>query len=86
MASVAQLDTSRGEGGHAWPSFLPAGKHFLFTVTSSRAESRGVHIGSLDSPESKRILTEDSNAQYDSAGFLVFNRNDTLMAQSFDAK
>jgi eukaryotic-like serine/threonine-protein kinase len=86
VTPVAELDTSRGQGGHAWPSFLPDGKHFLFTVSSSRAESRGVHIGSLDSRQITRVLPEDSNAQYDSSGFLVFNKNDTLMAQPFDAK
>src|SRR5262249_4307542 len=54
------------------------------TVTSTRAERRGVYWGSLGSSQYTRLLPEDSNAQYSPAGYLLFNRNAALMAQAFD--
>ena len=83
---VTKRDAGKGEILHGWPSFLPDGEHFLFTVTSTRAESRGVFLGSLASKQVSRLLADDSNAQYSPAGYLLFNRNTTLMAQPFDAK
>jgi serine/threonine protein kinase len=70
----------------SWPSFLPDGKHFLYTTSSPRAEDRGIWIGSLDSTASVRVIPGIvSNAQYGPPGYLVFTRNDTLLAQPFDA-
>ena len=60
---LTRLDAARGETYHAWPSFLPDGKHFLFTVYSSQPANGGVFIGSLDSPRVTRLLPEQTNAQ-----------------------
>ena len=84
--AATRRDISKGETSHTWPSFLPDGEHFLFSVASSRAESRGIYLGSLRSPQVSRILGDESNGQYSPAGFLLFNRNNNLMAQAFDAK
>ena len=77
---------AQGESGHTWPSFLPDGRHFLFTVNSTRQELRGVYAGSLDSPEMTRIISDETNAQYAAPGYLIFVRGDVLMARPFDAK
>ncbi len=47
---VTRLDATKGEINHAWPSFLPDGRHFLFTVYATEPANAGVFIGSLDSP------------------------------------
>jgi Tol biopolymer transport system component len=81
---ATKLDSAKGESGHRWPSFLPDGRHFLFTVTSTQPANGGVYVGSLDSSKVIRILNEETNTQYTPSGFLVFSRGDTLMAQRFD--
>jgi eukaryotic-like serine/threonine-protein kinase len=75
-----------GENRHAWPSFLPDGNHFLFTVYAADSSKSGVFVGSLDSPHATRLLPDETNAQYTEPGYLVFRRGGDLMAQPFDAK
>jgi eukaryotic-like serine/threonine-protein kinase len=79
---MTALDQSRFETSHRWPYFLPDGRHFLYLVRSDQA---GVYVGSLDAKETKRLLPTTLNAAYAPPGFLLFLRNDTLMAQPFDA-
>ena len=76
------LDTKSGELWHAYPFFLPDGRHFLYAAAGD--STSGVHVGSLDSPDHTRLLDSFANAQY-ASGFLVFPRAGTLMAQPFDA-
>src|SRR5262249_14444259 len=78
---------------HAYPWFLPDGRHFLFTARSSQREKSAVYAGSLDaSPKTapKRILAGDTPAVYAPAAHggkshLLFLRESVLMAQVFDA-
>jgi serine/threonine protein kinase/Tol biopolymer transport system component len=83
---LTTLDLSRGETTHRWPQFLPDGHSFLYFTGSTKPEARGVYVGSLDSMETKRLLSADSTAVYASPGYLLFLRESTLMAQSFDAR
>jgi Tol biopolymer transport system component len=83
---LTTLDGARQENSHRWPGFLPDGRHFLFTARSSLKENTAIYVGSLDSNETKRILTEQSNAFYAPPGYLVFSREGTLMAQRFDLR
>jgi Tol biopolymer transport system component len=64
-----------------YPYFLPDDRHFFFSV-----DAKGIWIGSLDSTEVKQIVPENSRFAYAPQGYLLFNRNDALVAQSFDAK
>ena len=83
---ITTLDAGRNENSHRWPHFLPDGRHFLFTARSSVKENTAVYVGSLDSKETKRLLTTQSNAQYAPPGYLLFGREGILMAQRFDAR
>ena len=76
--------TARGDFGHTGPSFLPDANHFLFRV-SVNTNPQGVWVGSLNSPEVKQVLTDNTSALYASSGYLIFVRNLTLTAQAFDA-
>src|SRR5262249_42125952 len=71
-----------------WPIFLPDGRHFLFTVRSSR-EGGGIYAGALDSKDRTLLLGDLSSAAYSEApsgmGYLLFVRGGALMAQPFDA-
>lgn len=58
------LDESRSETAHRWPYFLPDGHHFLYLALSRQAEGGEVLVGSLDSKETKRLLTTNLNAVY----------------------
>jgi len=82
-----------GETSHAWPQFLPDGKHFLYERMSSDVAKAGVYIGSIDAkPEEqsmRRLLASDRQAYYAptpgrATGHLIFMRQSTLMAQPFD--
>jgi eukaryotic-like serine/threonine-protein kinase len=64
---------------HRWPAFLPDGRHFLFLAAPGN-----VYVGSLDMNSPKMIVRADSGALY-GAGYLLFQRQSTLLAQPFDA-
>jgi Tol biopolymer transport system component len=70
--------------GHAFPQFLPDGRHFLFYVVGA-PDVRGIHIGELGSAQTKRLLDTDAGAVYAASGHLLFVRDGKLLAQDFDA-
>ncbi|MCU1311768.1 MAG: hypothetical protein JWO20_2893, partial [Candidatus Angelobacter sp.] len=74
------------EGSHRWPWFLPDGKHFLFMggATGIDNPTNSMFVGSLDSSEAKQIISGSSNVAY-ASGYLLFRRDNSLMAQPFDA-
>jgi Tol biopolymer transport system component len=86
---VTTLDASKNEASHRWPYFLPDGRHFLYVAGSSFAPkenpTNSILVGSLDSKESKFLFHTHANAIYIS-GHILFQRQNTLMAQPFDAK
>ncbi len=65
------------------PSFLPDGKHFLYG--NADAGTRGISIGSIDSPDTQRLMDADSAAVYAPSGHVLFVRQGTLLAQQFDS-
>ena len=58
--AVTQVDVSKGEFVHTWPTFLPDGKHFLY-FRSGPPDVEGMYVGSLDvdagNQSRQRILT-----------------------------
>jgi hypothetical protein len=92
--SPVTVPSGRGEGV-AYPWFLPDGQHFLYYRVSSKPDSTGMYVGSLSAkPEEQstlRLMPLDHQPMYVPAadsgpGHVVFLRQDTLLAQSFDAK
>ncbi len=83
---VTTLDASRSEYAHLWPDFLPDGKHFLYFAESpAKPENNAIFVGSLDSKDRKFLVKASSNAVYVPPGYLLYNRQGTLIAQPFDA-
>jgi Tol biopolymer transport system component len=73
---------------HIWPSMLPDGRHFLFTVKHytalAEAGTQGIHVGSLDdATDVRRLLPDLSSAVY-VPGHIVFARDQQLMVVPFD--
>ena len=82
--AVTTLDAN--ETGHYWPSFLPDGRHFLYSTWSSDASLRAVFGTALDTKDKTRILAIESNAIYSHTGHLLFHRGKAVYAQPFDPK
>jgi eukaryotic-like serine/threonine-protein kinase len=83
---VSKLDSERSENSHRWPTFLPDGKHFLYWARSSKGPHEDViYIGELGSAKTKMLMQSDSIATY-ASGYLLFLRDQALMAQPFDLK
>ena len=87
---VTALNISRQENLHAWPRFLPDGRHCIYLVQSDKPENTGIYVGSLDSKLRKRVANVSSNPAYvgspSGTGHLLFMQAATLMAQAFDTK
>jgi serine/threonine protein kinase len=81
-AGGVPVDVSGTKGASAFPAFLPDGRHYLHVVAGE--EQSGVFLSSLDDKENRRVLTDES-VVVSAAGQLLFIRENTLMAQPFDA-
>ena len=82
--AVTQPDSE--EVTHRNPYFLPDGKRFLFIERRSRSEAVGrLLAGSIDGAASREVLGQASNVQL-SAGYLLFVRDQSLLAQRFDGR
>ena len=83
---VLDLNKSRQEVSQAWPHFLPNGHDFLYLSLSADAEQNAIFAASLDFKGTRLLITNASNASYVEPGFLIYGRQQTLLAQSFNAK
>jgi hypothetical protein len=87
-SAVTQIDASKGEFVHTWPTFLPDGTHFLY-FRSGPPEVEGMYVGSLKvaakDQSHQRVLASSVPGVY-ANGCLFFLRAGTLMAQPFDAR
>jgi Tol biopolymer transport system component len=82
---TSSVDRANGEVGHGLPGVLPDGRHFAYSGGTSTA-GLGTFVGSLDPNEQRvRLLPISSNARF-AQGHMLFLRENTLMAQEFDAK
>jgi len=85
---MTQLDAARFETSHRWPVFLPDGKHFLYLAANfaGRLENNAIFLGALDSQERRLLVSTSANAAYAEPGYLLYLRDKTLVAQSFDRR
>jgi Tol biopolymer transport system component len=84
-APLTTLDQASGEVSHRFPWFLPDGRHYLFTVRNTNEEKTAIYVGDLESKDRRRLFAAASNAVYCPPGFVLFMREQTLLAQPFDA-
>jgi Tol biopolymer transport system component len=83
---LTELDKSRGEVSHLYPSFLPDHRHFVFLAAANDIAQSSISIGDLDSKSIKHLLNLNTKAQYAAPGYLLYVRESALTAQPFDAK
>jgi Tol biopolymer transport system component len=83
-ANLSHLATRPGQT-HRWPSFLPDGRHFLYFVLGVDSGGPGIHVASLDSSETKRLVSADAGAIYTPPGFLLYLSGERLLGRRFDA-
>jgi eukaryotic-like serine/threonine-protein kinase len=70
--------------GASFPSFLPDGRHFIFTELGAEDRlAESLVLGSLDGPETRRLVGTNASGVY-ASGHLLFMRNTSLLAQPFD--
>ena len=73
------VDTTNGDASHAFPTFLPDGRQFLYLSRPSNTP----WLGTLDSGEATRLFSSESQAFY-ADGHLLFAREGALLAQPYD--
>jgi serine/threonine protein kinase len=87
---ITKLDSTKGEISHRWPAFLPDGRHFLFVsfnaIGGSDQSNNSIFVGSLDSQKTELLVRANSNAAYAPPGYLLYWRENTLLAQPFNAR
>ncbi|HEX5473349.1 MAG TPA: protein kinase [Vicinamibacterales bacterium] len=87
---VFEAGKTGGLVGSGWPEFLPDGKHFLYTVAGAGATGADVggdmalNVGLLGSTTSKTLFRTTTRVAYAAPGYLLFVREQTLVAQKFD--
>jgi Tol biopolymer transport system component len=84
-STIVAPDPSRW-WGLEWPQFLPDGRRFLFFGAAREPRYKGVYVGALDSKETRLLLNSDFRALYAPPGYLLFMRDQALMAQPLDTK
>jgi serine/threonine protein kinase len=84
--AVTVPDVIAGEF-HVLPSFLPDGRHFVYSALSAGLAPGGVYIGSIDSTGRTRVLepAQATSARY-AQGRLLLLRAASLFAQAFDVQ
>jgi Tol biopolymer transport system component/predicted Ser/Thr protein kinase len=83
---LARSEQARADGfTYASPSFLPDGRHFLMTAWHAEPEKRAVQVRSIDDAAAVTVAKTGSNAVYASPGCVLYQRDGTLVAQTFDA-
>jgi Tol biopolymer transport system component len=73
------------EVSHRFPVFLPDQNHYIYSAQTTGG-SHIIYVASLDKPESTALVKAETPALYSPEGHLLFARQGSLFAQSFDAK
>ncbi len=83
--AVTQLSKEKGETAHAWPQVLPGSQAVLLTAYGAGAyDDAEIVVVSLKTGERKTVHRGVSFARYLPSGHLVYVRQNTLFAASFD--
>ena len=87
-AAITEVDASKGELYHTWPTFTEDGEHFVY-FRSGAPDVEGIYVGSLNATAAgqsrKRILATEFAASY-ADGYLFYVSANALMAQRLDLR
>jgi Tol biopolymer transport system component len=83
VTAATSLQTTPGKNSHSRPSFLPDGKHFLYRASFQTVSE--LRVGSLAGDPGAVLLDQTPSGAVYGAGYLLYMRDQTLMARAFDA-
>jgi eukaryotic-like serine/threonine-protein kinase len=69
-----------------WPRALPDAKHILFLAVGPDNTKEGIYAGDLKSGKTQMVMPVRSLFEYSPAGYILFNRQQAIMAQPFDVQ
>jgi Tol biopolymer transport system component len=84
--------TPESTGDHRYPQFLPGGRQFLFTYLSGSPDAAGIYVGDVGGSSPVRVLDGSDQARFapgatpGGSGYLLYRRQNILMAQGFDTQ
>ena len=79
------LDAKKEQRSHRFPSFLPDGRHFIYGVQPQLQPSvMQIEIASLDDPVGRPLLLARNTPRFAPPGYLLFARDQALLAQRID--
>jgi len=82
--AASRIDRSHGEHMSAWPCFLPDGEHFLFLADRDSSNGEWIlKVGSVHSLEATILTRVNSRIEY-ADGYLLYLKNQLLVAHPFD--
>ncbi len=85
LTPATNLDAAVDEVHQNQPWFLPDGRHFVYFWANKDFSKKGIRLGSLDSKETRPLFDSDSCAVW-ADGYLIFARDDAVLAWRFDPK
>ena len=68
------------------PVFLPDGRHFVFVARNVDLEKTSVVLATVDSKDVRPLFRSDSSADFAEPGYLLFGRDDAVLAWIFDPR
>jgi Tol biopolymer transport system component len=77
-------DPARGELSHRWPQFLPGGRQFLYLVRPGEKDLAGLYLGTLDSPQTKRLADVQSIPSFQGPDRLFYVKEGRLVIGRLD--
>jgi Tol biopolymer transport system component len=81
------LDSTHGEYSHRFPAFLPDGRHFIYgTHPEAQGNLFNICVASLDDPHGRPLLLSATAAVFAPPGYLLFTRDQALLAQRIDLR
>ena len=82
LREIVTPNQSKGEARVHWPSFLPDGQRFLYTVSLKNGDGE-LRVGQLDG-STQTLMAVSSNTQWIEPDIVLFVREGVLMAQRVD--
>jgi Tol biopolymer transport system component len=82
---ASRIDRASGQMMHAWPHFLPDGKHYLFQAQYANG-SDSLLVGELGSTETKLLGPAASLMGYSDPGYVLWVQGGALRAQRLNLK
>ncbi|HET7226307.1 MAG TPA: hypothetical protein VFK69_11410, partial [Candidatus Eisenbacteria bacterium] len=80
------LDREHHDPGHAWPFFLPDGRHFLYMTVDPASNGGTMRLGELGSKKFWAFGHSDGRVEFAPPDRIVYPSGSNLMAQRIDVR